>query len=473
MTITLRPYQQEAVEAIRDAYKGGAKSPLFALPTGGGKTWTFAYIAQQTALKGTRVCILVHRDHLIRQCSDALRLLGVPHGVIAPGYAELNARHVQIASVQTLARRLHRWADAFDLFIVDEAHHAVATTWSKIFDRYPTSKRLGVTATPIRLDGRGLIKYFDRLIVGPSMGHLIDKGFLAKYRIFAPRVKPDMSGLKKRAGDFQADGAAAVMDRPTITGDAVEHYRKHLNGLPAIAFCCTIAHAKNVARTFQDAGIPSAVIEGANTHEERKALIEGLASGSIKVLASCDVISEGVDIPTCQGAILLRPTESLTLYLQQVGRALRPKPDGSAAVILDHAANSQRHGLPDDPRVWDLSGGLIAQKAVSVRTCENCFAIYSGNAKECPSCGHVPTPKMGRTGPALVAGTLEEIEAAVMAQERRLLADEAVQKELERLKALARMRGYREGWAYHMWRGKVRKRAKADVARGGAYAPGE
>jgi len=409
-SVQLRPYQDRAIDDLRHAYRAGSCAPLLCLPTGGGKTVIFTAIAQATAAKGLNVLILVHRRELLRQASAKLRDVGLQHGTIAAGLP-FTSDQVQVASVQTLVRRLSRIDWQPSLIIIDEAHHAVAGSWERVLSHWPNAYRLGVSATPCRLDGRGLGNAFDTLVLGPSVADLTRFKYLAEARIYAPPVIADLGTLHTRAGDYATDEAADAMDRPTVTGDAVDHYQKHAAGQPAIAFCCNTKHAASVAAQFQAAGINAATLLGTNKPEERDQLVANLASGRLQVLVAVDVVSEGFDCPGASVAILLRPTKSESLYLQQVGRVLRPKPDGSKALILDHVGNVMRHGFPDDARTWSLADGLRRAKATSaaptVRTCPSCYAAFKPQPT-CPVCGADCAPKAKR-GMAQVDGELQEI----------------------------------------------------------------
>ena len=458
----LRPYQNRAIGDLRHAYRSGSRSPLLCLPTGGGKTVIFTAIAQATAAKGLNVLILVHRRELLRQVSAKLRDVGLQHGTIAAGLP-FTSDQVQVASVQTLIRRMSRidWQPA--LIIIDEAHHAVSgNTWGRILDHWPQAFRLGVSATPCRLEGRGLGNAFDALVLGPSVADLTCSGYLAEARIYAPPVIADLGKLHTRAGDYATDEAADAMDRPTVTGDAVDHYQRLAAGQPAIAFCCNTKHAASVARQFQAAGINAATLLGTNKPEERDQLVADLASGRLQVLVTVDVVSEGFDCPGASVAILLRPTKSESLYLQQVGRVLRPKPDGSKALILDHVGNVMRHGFPDDPRAWSLADGLRRAKATSaaptVRTCPSCYAAFKPQPL-CPVCGADCATKAKR-GMAQVDGELQELRRESVQQ--RIAERTSHRKQqgkartLQDLLALAKERGYSPGWAYKVYasRGK-------------------
>ncbi|MGD0107541.1 MAG: DEAD/DEAH box helicase [Rhodopila sp.] len=351
----LRPYQAAALDLLRDAYRQGARAPLFVLPTAGGKTIVFAAIAAAAVAKGRRVLVLAHRRELIRQASAKLTAAGVPHGVIAPGFP-LTADPVQVASVQTLTRRQ---VPMFHFAVIDEAHHAVSATYRRILAALEAAKLLGVTATPERLDGKGLgIKaggVFDQLVAGPSVAELTKLGFLAPARCFAS-PPPDLTGVRTVQGDYARDGLAKVMDVADITGDAVEHYARLAPGKPAIAFCVSIAHAERVATAFREAGWRAQSLSGLTPVRERDAALLGLGTGAVQVVTSCELISEGLDVPSVGAVILLRPTQSLAMYLQQVGRGMRPAPDKAALIVLDHCGNIPRHGLPDDAHAWSLSG---------------------------------------------------------------------------------------------------------------------
>lgn len=462
----LRPYQAEAVERLRDAYRAGARAPLLVLPTGGGKTIVFSHVATETARRGKRVLILAHRRELIRQASAKLTAAGVAHGIVAPGHTPTRDA-VQVASVQTLQRRLRdpRYA-APDLIVIDEAHHAVAGQWAEIVAAYPDARLLGVTATPARLDGRGLGREvggcFDAMVLGPSIADLMAEGFLSPARVFAPAEAPDLSGVRTRGGDYEATALASAMAAPQIVGNAVEHYARHAAGQPAIAFSPSVAHAEATAEAFRAAGWRAVAASGSTATAERDAAIAGLGDGRVQVLCSCDLISEGLDVPAVGAVILLRPTKSLGLYLQQVGRGLRPAPGKEALIVLDHAGNTLTHGLPDADREWTLAGKKKRERDAvpPVRQCPECYAMHAP-APKCPECGHVY-----ETAPREiehVEGVLEEIDGERLARLRaaplRQLLREA--KDRGALQEIAQARGYKPGWVWHVLQ---QRRAAQEVA---------
>lgn len=479
MKVTLRDYQQGAVDRLRASYGAGNRAPLLVLPTGGGKTVTFAYIAQNSAARGKRALILVHRQELLRQSSATLSGLDVGHGLIAAGGAMSLGQPVQVASVQTLIRRLPMLDRAGwrpDLIVVDEAHHATAGSWRTILDHWPASRVLGVTATPCRQDGKGLGVdaggVFDDMVEGPQIAELIDRGYLAPPEVYAPPVVADLTGLRSRMGDFAQGEAADRMDRPTVTGDAVAHYARICPGVPAIVFCVSVAHAEHVAEQFRASGWRAASLDGGMADVDRRARIDDLAAGRLQVLTSCDIISEGTDIPVVGAAILLRPTQSLGLYLQQVGRALRLYPGKVSAIILDHVGNVARHGLPDEAREWSLAG--VEKRGRSKDdddgppppvTCETCYRqIVRPLPPCCPSCGASLKTAGREASLQHVEGELQRITAAdrdaLAAQRKR---EQGRADTLEELVELGRARGYPNphGWAWRVFSSRSGKHQRA------------
>lgn len=391
--VSLRPYQQDLLDGIRAEMRRGHRRIVAVMPTGAGKGTTIAAMVRSAAAKGMRTLILAHRAELIDQLSETADRWGVPHGIIAAGRSMDLSQLVQVGSVQTVVRRLDK-IPAPQLIIQDEAHHVLTgNTWGKVINHWPNAYLVGKTATPSRSSGEGLGEghggFFTAMVLGPDTAWLTANGFLAPARVFAPPGALDTSKLRTRAGDFRMDDAERQLEEGGIMGDAVTHYQRHIFPGTAIAFCCSIAHAEAVAEAFQAQGIRAHSIDGTMDKTERRRLIAQLGTGEVQVLTSCMIISEGTDVPSVSGAIMLRPTQSLALYLQMVGRALRPAP-GKVAVINDHVGNSLRHGLPTDPREWTLEGKAKRQRdaAPPVKVCPGCFAAIPSASRECPECGH-------------------------------------------------------------------------------------
>ncbi len=462
MSIELRNYQTRGVADIRAAYGAGRKSVAFIAPTGSGKTIVLTYIAHGATAKGNRMAVIVHRAELIRQTSVALNSMDVRFGIVAPGVLPQPDMPVQLAMIQTLVNR----PDAIqspNLIIIDEAHHVLADSYLQIIARYPKAKILGLTATPQRLDGKGLGTVFEQLVMGPSVQELIDTGFLSRPKYYAPPTGLDMTGVKRTAGDFNKKQMGERVDRPTITGSAVEHYLKICPGVPAVAFCASVKHAEHVRDQFIAAGIPSAAIDGKLSDDERVDRVAALTDGRIKVLTSVDVISEGFDLPSVTAAILLRPTESLALSMQQIGRVLRPSPGKTFAFVLDCVGNCMRHGLAEEPREWNLAGRPRKSAAtgftqMSLSTCPKCAAVHVP-ANACPECGHAYPPRSRLIGE--VDGQLAILTAqAVLAERERIRARQAIgqAKTKEQLEAIAKERGYKPTWVQMMLRSRMKKK---------------
>ena len=472
--INLRPYQSSIIEQVRAAYQHGKRAPLVVLPTGGGKTTIFAYVTNQTASRQKCVFLLCHRAELVKQISMTLAKFGCHHRIVAPPAIvnQCKAEHykqigqsmidpvsrVYVASVQTLIKQMDKIPDKPDLIVIDEAHHLTTqSTWGKVIARYPAARLLPVTATPCRLDGKGLGVAHgglaDDIVIGETMANLIESGYLSPYRAFCPPNQLDLNSIKKTAGDYNKAELADAMDKPTITGDAVKHYRKLASGKRAIVFCVSVDHAEHVAATFNESGVPAASLDGTMSPELRDATIKRFERGEILVLTSCDVVSEGFDLPAIEVAILLRPTQSLSLYLQQVGRALRVFTDKKEAIILDHVGAIARHGLPDTEHDWSLEGKKKGKRkasddgpAVSINTCLDCYAIFSKLIKTCPCCGWKLPEPVGRQI-EYEDGELVEIDANAIKAQRK--EENRKAKTLPELIALGHSRGYKspEAWA--------------------------
>lgn len=489
MSFALRPYQRDLIVQARDALRE-VPSVLVQLSTGGGKTALSATMAGSAARKGKRVIFGVHRRELLKQTAATFDKVGIPYGIIASGITGDRHQPVQIASIPTLAARLDRY-DAPDLYIPDEAHHSGAETWARVADAFAETgktKMVGLSATPERMDGTGLGRWFGRMVNGPSTAWLIEQGYLSGYEMFAPSI-PDLSGIKKTGGDFNKGQLGERMGASAVTGNAVDHYRRLAHGRKAMIFCVSIKHSLLVVEQFQLAGYRAAHIDGESKNRDQ--LIADFTSGKIQVLSSVDLVSEGFDLPAIEVAIELRPTSSLGLNLQQIGRALRPvyapgfdleTQEGRLAaiaagpkpyaIILDHAGNSlpkeaggRGHGLPDDDRTWTLEGRKKKKRgekdeeeeepAVPARQCPNCYRVHPP-APCCPKCGH-EYQTLGRTVEEL-AGELTKVDKvkqrAVQKQEERGA------KTLDELIAIGKMRGYPNphGWAKNYFNARESKR---------------
>lgn len=438
-------------------------------PTGSGKTYTYSAIAHGAAKKNTRVLILEHRKELLRQASCSLAALEVPHRIVAPPdkiadirrvHVERFARpwvsqqsHVAVASVQTLIRRLP-WLVEFDpdLIIIDEGDLAMATSWAKIIAEVPRARLAGFTASPCRTDGRGMDEVYDDLILGPTVAELIAMGALCRPRVFAPPVAADTSSVGRKNGDLDPQQLAAIFDNNQITGDAVDHYRRLSHNRPAIVFCASVRHAEHVAEAFRAAGYRFEVVTGAMPDDDRDDRIFGLASGKYHGIVTVDVVSRGTDIPVAEVAILLRKTESLALYLQQVGRVLRPAPGKEYGLILDHCGNTLIHGLPHTDREWCLDGTrkqggkrAAPEPEIKIAQCPKCYMVHEP-APACPACGHVYDARTSI--PKETDGELAEYE--VSEEEIQRAAQRREQGRAQTVEQMVRQLGYSRERAQHI-----------------------
>jgi len=453
--IELRPYQERGACAIRQAFADGRRAPLYVAPTGSGKTALFSAIAHGAAAKGNQVLILSHRVELVDQISEALTRSGTEHGFIAAGYPA-HQRQCMVASVPTLVRRLDKTSEP-QLVVIDEAHHARAGTFETVLKHWPRARRIGFTATPIRASGEGLASMFDCLILGPTVAELTPQ-YLAPARVFAPPTI-DTSGLHTSMGDYVAREAEAAANKPSVIGDALAHYRRHVDGLPALAFCVSVKHAEDVAAQFRSAGYAAVSLKGGMDRQIRRDALADFRAGRINLIASCEIFSEGVDCPGVHAGIFLRPTQSLGLWRQQVGRILRPCEGKSHAWIFDHAQNSLRFGLPTDEPVWQLTYDEATRKkkaSIAARVCPACFAASSMRALRCSNCGE-PFPVKPRTLLEERDGELVEVTPEMLARkmERR---EQGRAQSLEQLREIARRKGYAPTWADHVWRAREAKR---------------
>lgn len=432
----LRPYQNDIVLRVREAWAQGARAPCVVLPCGAGKSCITADIARRTTWAGNRVLFLIHRKELVDQITRTFIEWGV------------DMDYCTVGMVQTITRRVGKMQPP-TLIITDENHHSLASTYKRIYDAFPHAYRVGVTATPVRLNGDGLGDVNDRLVIGVSAKWLIENHFLAPYDYYAPSVA-DLTGLHVRQGEYLASEIEARMMNSAVYGDVISHYTRLGGGQKAICYCASIKHSNAVAEAFNAAGIPARHIDGETPKPERAKIINDFRAGRVQVLCNVDLISEGFDVPDCGCAILLRPTKSLTLYIQQSMRCMRYQP-GKRAIILDHAGNYARFGMPDDDREWTLDkkprgekGQSREEDTVKAVQCPECFRVFEPDERRiCPFCG-TPLPKKERDIKQKSA-ELEKIEGFVLHYD-----SPSECKSYAELQAYAKRKGYKPGYAWVM-----------------------
>ena len=435
----LREYQIDLIQNVRNSYKHGKKAPCIVLPCGGGKSIIVAEMAKRTTEKGNRVLFIVHRKELCDQIRNTFSRWGV------------NMELCQIGMVQTVCRHLDK-VPAPSLIITDENHHSKANSYMKIYKAFPNAYRIGVTATPERLDGSGLCDVNDDLIVGVSAKWLIENQYLSPYEYYAPTLV-DLEKVRVKQGDYDEKQVEEMMIKRAVFGDVIAYYNRLAKDKQAICYCTTVKHSKAMMENFNENGITAAHIDGETPKLARDMLIERFRQGKIKVLCNVDLISEGFDVPDCECAILLRPTKSLTLYIQQSMRCMRYK-DGKTAVIIDHVGNYARHGLPDSDREWTLDGKAKQEKnvkkPVALQTCPNCFEVFPKYDKQnklirvCPYCHYVlPIQKKQE---------IEEIRETTLQKITDFVVNYDSSEECgsyQELLLYAKRKGYKKGWAYY------------------------
>lgn len=435
----LRQYQSNLISNVRQAYLQGFKSPCIVSPCGSGKSIMVAEIAKKTAAKKNRVLFLIHRKELADQIKETFSWWGV------------DMDYVQVAMVQTIVRRLDNTPTP-TLIITDENHHSLAKSYRKIYDYFPSARLVGFTATPIRLNGGGLGDVNDQLIIGPTVRELIEWKNLAPFKYYAPIIV-DTSALKIRRGEYVSSEVEDLFNNKAIWGDVVKHYKKLSSGKQAICYCSSIKQSIKMADEFNQAGIVAKHIDGETPKAERAAAIEYFRQGKIMILCNVDLISEGFDVPDCNTSILLRPTQSLGLYIQQSMRCMRYQ-EGKVAIIIDHVGNVGRFGTPDMEREWSLEpkkgSNTTVEEENPVKQCQECYYTVLRSTQVCPECGN--EFKAEEVEVEQIEGELVEIDSlGVFTTDYREPKD---CKSMGELYTLAKNKGYKPGWAYHQ--GKLR-----------------
>ena len=473
----LRPYQAELIDRARAALREHRRVCLVA-PTGAGKTAITVHMMQRAAERERRSCFIVHQNELLMQTSRALWDQKLEHGMIAAGRAR-SGLPAQVASVQTLVNRLGQY-DPFDLVIFDECHRSAAASYQKVLDAWPDAHVIGLTATPARTDGRGLAGTYDVIVEGPTIAQLIKAGYLSDYELYAPPVDVSLDGVRTTAGDYNAGDLEHVMARPTITGDAIAHYRRFAKGRRCVVMCTTVKHARDVAEQYCAAGIAAASIDGKMSHAQRDALLDDFRAGRVMVLTSVQLLVEGLDVPLIGATQWLRPTQSLIVWMQGNGRGLRPAPGKDRLIILDHVGNYQRHAMPDAPREWTLEGrpkgarrAAADPDAVNIQTCEKCYHVFMAGVAVCPGCG--AAVEMRERVIKVVEGDLERIERehAEQVARSRARVEQGRARTLEDLVAIGVRRGMKNpaAWAANVYAARDgRKAGRADYSRARAAA---
>jgi DNA repair protein RadD len=448
--VHLRPYQRDAIERLRVLIRNGETRILLVLPTGGGKTVVASSMITTALAKQRRVLFVGHRREILGQTFNKLREFGVPREQLSilmgsdPRYRPGAA--VQIASIQTLNNRDKPPAD---LVFFDEAHRAISRSYKVLDALYPQAVNIGLTASPWRADGKGLCEIYKRLEVVATPRELIDLGYLVEPRCWTvPEDQlPDLRDVQRRGSDYDERQLALAVDKAKLVGNIVEHWHKHAGGRRTVVFAVSVDHSRRIVDSFIAAGVRAEHLDGTTPNGQRDAILARLASGETQVVSNCSVLQEGWDSPAVKCAVLARPTLSLALHIQQAGRILRPH-GGEDAVILDHAGNCAKHGLPQEDREYSLEPRRKRTdvKAPSTKTCP-CFAVLPTSTKTCPRCGHSFEGDASQRGREIreVDGELVEVKPASVA-ERRAVFEALCRKAAER--------DYKPGYVLHAYKSK-------------------
>jgi len=454
--MNLRQYQLKAMyEVVDTSYRN--KKILLVAPTGSGKTVMASALIESALEKGHKCLFVAHRRELIMQCSKKLSDFNIEHGVIMSGKSPNPKARTQIASIQTFAIRSKK--DDFNkpdasLVIIDEAHRSASQSFKDLIEHYPKAIILGLTATPCRSDGKGLGGIYDDLVECSSIKELTELGYLVPSKIIAPTI-PDLKHLKIMQGDYEKRGLNKTMNTPKLVGDLVTHWLRHARNRPTVVFAVSIAHSRYIAKMFNDNGIPCGHIDGEMDEYERERILHDLKVGSIKVISNCQVLTEGWDMPKVSCVILARPTKSYGMYLQMVGRSLRPAEDKEDTLILDHAGCVYEHGFPDETPEWKLTEDKLTRESAPKNkptekqpfTCVKCDTVYQPSRlnRECPNCHYV----------------LNEVDKKVLIKQGRLVEIEKDIVKLDNKKDwyaqllyFAKQKGYKEGWASYTFKKK-------------------
>lgn len=487
----LRPYQEATLEKLADLTAKGVRAPLIVAPTGAGKTVIAAAIIQRAPMD--RVLFLAPRRELIHQTNRKLEEIGVAHGIILAGDKRQSLySRVQIASRDTLISRALRskkiTLPPFDRIIIDEAHIGLSERFKALLALWPTAQLIGLTATPCRSDGKALGQLYDEIIEVSTYQELTDLGYLVSARYFSVS-EPDLRRVRTTAGEYNPKDLDGVMNRTELVGDIVEHWLRHASDRRTVVFATSIAHSVALCKEFLLHGVSAEHVDALTPHGLREEIFNRFRSGVTQVLTNCTLASVGFDLPELDCVVFARPTKSLGLYLQMLGRGLRPFTYSNGALsvakhsclVLDHAGNTHRHGFATDQRYWTLHGKFAideartreagkadaAEKPKVRLTCPVCRYVFE-SSRQCPNCNYW-FPSKAKTL-ATIEGELVEIGPLTA----KPSAEQRMHFYLE-LAGYGELKGYAAGWAGKSYEEKFGERPapnwKAHVEKHGGMEP--
>jgi DNA repair protein RadD len=416
-------------------------------PCGSGKGTIASYVVHSAESRGKRVIFMVDRRVLVHDMSMRLDRLGIDHGVIMGDDKRRKPwLGTHVASIDTLTRR--DVLPVADLIIIDETHKAVSPKWRKVLDRYPNAKILGLTATPIRLDGRGLEEIYDDMVVGPSVEDLLRLKLIVPSVVFAPPRGINTSKVKKTGGDFNNAALAHVCDNAKLVGDIATHWQKHASDRKTAFFGVDCKHARNTAEQFRCAGVETAYVDADTPDDERQKIWDDFDRGTCRIICSVGVIGIGWDHSICSCVIDACPTLSIERFLQRIGRGSRTHPGKTNFLILDHAGNTHRHGFYEDQRVWNLHGKALKEpeeKVESPYTCVVCRAVFRRGPLNCPYCGAAVVVQ--HRDIKVVKGELEELHRTQTAEKWQKIPLDKQEVMYRKFVLIGQQRGYSVKWA--------------------------
>lgn len=434
-------YQQDLIDKARNALAAGNQGVLIVSPPGSGKSVVISEIAKLTVKKGGHVLFFVHRQELVKQIKDSFKQQGV----------DLN--HCTILTVGKVANRLNILAKP-DLIIVDESQHSRAKTYQKIFNYYSDVLRLGFTGSPWRLSGKGFKDIYSAMVLGPTAKWLIENKKLAPFTVYGYQLG-DKSTLKSGSTGDYTKKSLNNYTKSIIHGDIVKSWLKFAKDRKTIIYCHSTSFSKEVAQSFRDAGINAVHADAKTPESKRDKIMVDFKEGKIKILCNVDLVSEGFNVPDCSCVVLLRPTQSLVIYLQQSMRAMRYQPN-KHAIIIDQVGNFERFGLPDTDYKWTLEDrekhprkDSGSTEGLQIKTCPDCFAVIKAECVKCPICGHDFSIEIRK-----IKQKKDQELRAIKAEKFHidLIAKKKV-SELTSFKELtmyAKAKHYKNGWAWHM-----------------------
>lgn len=456
MRVQLRPYQVKGIQLLNASIKRGNRSVCWVFPTGAGKSTITAQYVEYCLKADKRVLFMVHKKELVEQFADRLwNQFGISSGIIMSGIKRKPNEPVQVASVQTLVRRKFQKPD---ILFIDEAHHIKAKTYLKIIERCGNPVIVGLTATPFRTDGKPLGDVFDDLVHPVRIRKLIDIGHLVPTKVYVPEESVDMKGVHVRRGDYVTSEMYDKFNKNSLYAGAVKNYLKLAKGKKALVFNVNVEHSMNMTEQFKQHGIPAAHVDGTTPKHEREEINRKFAAGEIMVLNNYGIFTEGYDVPDCEVCILNRSTKSLSLFVQMVGRALRPAEGKTHAIVIDHGNNHMEHGFVEDYDAipFDLhkdqkkKSKFAAKKA---KRCGSCGQVNRPNATHCVGCGNnISKSKKKAEVHFAESGGVKLLSApeGTWDKIKKLPHKKARELPVSWLRIVQMVKGYKKGWVMHV-----------------------